>query len=128
VNAGLARRRVMDEIRETLTFCADDAVLEIASCDSSGLVMRVSLPSRGGELWEIRSATPVHIDLNPRIALGEVHFGGLDLLPPAYLADRNFDYGAEESEYRVLKIVDVDGKVHHVVCYGKEQIIPMGAG
>jgi hypothetical protein len=115
-------------IRETLNGYAQDGDLEIASCDSGGLVLRVRLPSRGNEEWEIRTTSLIHLDMNPTLVLGKIEFGGLDLLPEGYTASRNFDHGGNAGSYRVVRITDADDKRHFVVCYELEQIAPRMAG
>lgn len=113
----------MTDIRGTLGEYAHDAELQIASCGDGRLVLGVCLPSRGNERWELRIDSLIHLDMNPCINLGRVEFGGLDLLPQGYMATRNFDYGGEISQYRVLKIADEDERQHFVVYYGDEQIV-----
>ena len=114
----------LDQMRETLRNFAADADLEIVSCDRGGLVLSVSLPSRGGETFEIRIASLIHLDMGPSMTLGKIEFGGLELLPRGYIDSRNFDYGGELAEYRTLRITDVDDKIHYVVGYGVETIVP----
>ncbi len=117
----------MSDIYGTLAKFAADAELEIAACSADHLTLTVSLPSRGGAVWEIRCSAPIHLDLNPAMTLGRVRFGGLELLPDGYTDTRNFDYGGSVN-YRVLEFTDVDDKLHYVVCDGEEEITTLGAG
>jgi hypothetical protein len=118
----------MDDIHEALKEHADDAVVDLVSCSRDGLVLSVTIPSRGGELWEIRVRSPIHLDMNPSLTLGKVDFGGLELLPVGYVSTRNFDFGGRTEDYRVLRLTDVDNKLHYVVGYGIEHIVHRVAG
>jgi hypothetical protein len=118
----------MCDIRETLKRYADDAVVHVVSCSPDGLVLSVSIPSRGGEIWDIRVPSPIHLDMNPSVTLGKVDFGGMELLPVGYVGTRNFDFGGRTEDYRVLKFTDVDDKLHYVVGYGIEDIVHREAG
>ena len=58
----------------------------------------------------------------------ESRFGGMPLLPASYIDTRELDYGGEADRYRVLRFVDVDGKIGYLVLYGEEQIVRKGVG
>lgn len=108
---------------EILSKSAADADLDMVNLQENKITISVSLPSRGGEVWLIRSDDIVHIDMCPSSILGSIEFGGLSLPPPSYAATRNFDYGGEDEDYRVLRITDVDDKVGYLVLFGREEII-----
>ena len=110
-------------IHDTLSKYADDAELRVIELHENRITISVSLPSRGGETWLIRSDDVVHLDMCPFMTLGHIEFGGLALLPPSYIDSRNLDYGREKENYRVLRLVDVDDKYGFLVLYGNEEII-----
>ena len=113
---------------DTLSKYADDAELKVIELYENRLTISVSLPSRGGETWLIRSDDVVHLDMSPFMTLGHIEFGGLSLLPPSYIDSRNLDHGGEKDNYRVLHFVDMDEKAGYLVIYGYEQIITQGTG
>ena len=113
---------------DTLSKSADDAELKVIELHGSRITISVSLPSRGGETWLIRSNDVVHLDMSPFMTLGHIAFGGLSLLPASYIDSRNLDYGGEKEKYRVLRIVDVDDKDGYLILYGSEEIIAQVTG
>ena len=113
-------------IHDTLSKYADDAELKVIELNENSITISISLPSCGGETWLIRSYDVVHLDMSPFMYLGHIEFGGLSLLPTSYMESRNFDYGGEEGNYRVLHLVDYDGNDGYLVLYGNEEIITPG--
>jgi hypothetical protein len=113
-------------MHDTLSKYAHDAQLKVIELYENRITISVSLPSRGGETWLIRSDDVVHLDMCPFMTLGHIEFGGLSLLPPSYIDSRNLDYGGEKEKYRVLRIVDVDDKDGYLILYGNEEIITHG--
>ncbi len=116
------------DIREALTKYADDVELKIAELQEHRIVLSVSLPSRGGETWLIRSDDVVHLDMSPCITLGRVEFGSMLLLPSSYIDTRELDYGGEADRYRVLRFINVDDKIGYLILYGEEEIVREGVG
>ncbi len=116
----------MTNFSEVLTHYADDGELKLASCNSDGLILRIKLPSRGYETFEIRTNYVIHLDMSPFSMLGSIEFGGLELLPKGYMDSRNFDYGGIPSNYNVMRITDEDYKIHFIVYYGAEEIVSLG--
>jgi hypothetical protein len=112
------------DIYDALTKYADDAVVQVIELSENGISVSVSLPSCGNSVWLIRSADVIHLDMCPAMTLGHIEFGSLSLLPPSYVESRNFDYGGQETEYRVIHFVDNDDKHAYLVLYGKEEIVP----
>ena len=51
--------------------------------------------------------------------LGHIEFGGLEILPPAYVNTCNIDYSGDMEDYRVLHFVDVDDGDSYIVYYGQ---------
>jgi hypothetical protein len=116
------------DIHEALSKYADDGDFEVVGLHENKITISVSLPSRGGETWHIKSNDVVHLDLHPCLTLGHIEFGGLSLLPESYIDTRQFDYGGAKDKYRVIRIVDVDDKVGYLVLYGMEEIIQKKTG
>lgn len=114
------------ELRDTLSRYAHDAELKVIELFENRITLSVTLPSRGGETWMIRSDDVVHLDMCPFITLGHIEFGGLSLLPLSYLDSRNLDYGGDKETYRVLHFVDNDDKDGYLILYGNEEIIAPG--
>lgn len=113
---------MISDIRETLFKYADDAELKVIELHQNKITISISLPSRGGETWFVRSNDVVHIDISPVLTLGHIEFGGLSLLPESYIDKRNIGYGGEEEKYRVLKIIDNDNNEGYLVLYGIEEV------
>ncbi len=113
---------MISDTHETLFKYAADAELRVLELHGTKITLSVSLPSRGGENWLIRSDDVVHLDLSPFMILGRIEFGGLALLPDSYIESRNLDYGGEDEKYRVLRFIDIDDKEGYLVLYGDEEI------
>ena len=111
------------DIHDALTKYADDAEVTVTELSEHRISVSVSLPSCGNSVWLIRSADVIHLDMCPAMTLGHIEFGNLSILPPSYVESRNFDYGGQETEYRVIHFVDNDDKHGYLVLYGKEEIV-----
>ncbi|MDP6046439.1 MAG: hypothetical protein QGG25_12580 [Phycisphaerae bacterium] len=111
------------DLHDTLTRGADDAELRVVELHDNRIVLSISMPSCGGETWLIRSENVVHLDMAPRIMLGSIEFGGLEILPPNYVDTRDIDYGGEPQRYRVLHFIDMDEKDGYLILYDNEEII-----
>jgi hypothetical protein len=112
------------DIYDALTKHADDAVVQVIELTKHVISISVSVPSCGDSVWLIRSADVIHLDMSPQMILGHIEFGNLSLLPPSYAERRDFDYGGEETEYRVIHFVDILDKHAYLVLHGKEEIVP----
>ena len=112
----------MNDVYDILFHFADDAELKIKSLEENNIKLSVTLPSQGNVTWLIESHDLVHLDIAPFQILGHVDFGSLSLLPKTYLNTRNIDYGGKESDFRVLKTVDIDNKEGYLIIFGKETI------
>lgn len=117
----------MSEIVTTLEKFADETEVNIHSFDSSGLSLELKIASRGNETWMIKAKDVIHLDLSPSFTLGKANFGNLDLLPEGYVESKNFDYGGDLANYRVIRFTDIDDKMHFIVLYGKEEIVKFDA-
>ncbi|MCP4536320.1 MAG: hypothetical protein GY832_04165 [Chloroflexi bacterium] len=113
----------MKEMYEMLCNRTDDAEVKIVTLNPNKVIIAIKLPSRGNEIWTLRSSSPIHIDMNPSLELGHMEFGDVSLLPTGYLDRRNFDYGGRIEDYRVICFYDVDGKEHFLIIYGEEEIV-----
>ena len=116
----------MSEIVTTLEKFADETEVSIQSFDSNGFSLELQIASRGNEKWMIKAKDVIHLDLSPSFILGKANFGNLNLLPEGYVESRNFDYGGDLANYRVIRFTDVDDKKHFIVLYGEEEVVKVG--
>jgi len=110
----------MSDIETTLEKYADDSEVHVQYFDARGLSLQIQVASEGNEIWDMTAENVVHLDMPPSLTLGKIEFGKLDLLTDTYMQERNFDYGGEINNYRVIKFTDNDGKKGIVVLYGHE--------
>lgn len=108
----------MKEILNALENFADDAAIEIRRIDSDSLLLRVELPSRDNEQWDLMVEKVVHLDMNTDFILGHTTFGNSTLLPEGYIESRNFDHGLAMDDYKIIKFTDVDSKQHFITYLG----------
>ena len=110
----------MKEIYDTLWKYAAAAKVQITSFDTTKLILSISIPSRGNEVWKISIPELIHFDMNPEFTLGRIEFGDISLLPIDYINERNLDYGGDSKNYRVIKFTDIDEKNHYIISYEHE--------
>jgi hypothetical protein len=108
------------DIIETLRSFAHDARVDVSILHRGTIRLDIVFPSRGDEHWSLKSDRVVHIDMSTMFYLGSTQFGGLELLSAQYVQERNFDYGGDADQYRVLRFTDDDDKTHILVIYGSE--------
>lgn len=113
--------RELPDLYNALANYGDDSELEVAHFAESELAFSLSLDVANGEKYTITLPHPGHVDIAPRIFLGSIVFGGLDLLPENYLNTRWNSWQSEDN-LKVAKITDEYDKQYFVVYHGAETI------
>jgi hypothetical protein len=107
----------MIDIYQILQKYADDSTLEVVTYNRDYLKICLTIDVEAGEKYSLIIPTPLHLDMPPKIMLGNIVFGKKELLPDNYAEFRNRGYEGDEVLWRVMRITDDEENLFFAIYY-----------